>query len=93
MSGPRSAAKPLRQRRFLDEGRTIVEIHFVRRGSKDQIDAFARQIFFIGRFGPRIARKIRARFELERINKNAHRHFALSAGVFRASRISETCPA
>ena len=61
MARPGSAAEPLRKRRFLDESRAIVRIHFVRRGPKDQIHAFRAADFLVRRFRPRIAGKIRAR--------------------------------
>src|SRR6266705_4421171 len=82
MAWPRSAAERVRQRCLLHENGTINRVDIILLWSKKNIDSFCSAKLFIGGFRPWIARKIRARLELQRIHKNADRHFAITAGLF-----------
>jgi len=81
MTGAGSATESLGKRCLLHEGGAILRIHFVRQRPKEKIHSFRPADFVISFLGPWITRKIRAGLELKRINEDAHRHFAIRAGV------------
>jgi hypothetical protein len=77
MSGSRFSLQRLRKRKFIHEHRTIVCIHFCGTGTEQKIDVVIPTKFLIGFLPARVSLVIASRLKLERIHKDAHRHFTL----------------
>src|SRR5215471_20450101 len=83
MAGPKFAAKVLADTRNIDECELRCSIHFVIRGSKDEVHSVLPADLEIVTQRPRITRVVLTRTELQRVNEDAdNQRITFRAGRF-----------